>query len=121
MKKIKIEANEKSIKILFIVLIIILSIPSILYIFNEKNIYEFWGYPTISLKFGISPLLNGILFFSIFGLISLLYVIIIKNHKKIFKSKKEIYIFIIIVSMLFTIILPITSTDIFYYISTRME
>lgn len=118
MKKIKVETNAKSIKGLLVILIIILAIPSIIYIVSEKNIYGFWGYPTISLKFNISPLLNGILFFSNFGLISLLYVIIIKNYNNIFKNQKEIFIFIIVISALFTIILPITSTDVFYYIST---
>lgn len=118
MKKIKIETNAKSIKILLITLIILLAIPSIIYILTGNSISEFECNYNYLFQFNINHILDAIIFLTIFSLICLIYVIILKNYKKIFKSKKDIYKFIIIVSALFALILPMTSTDVFYYIST---
>lgn len=118
MKKIEIKTNEKSIKILLIIAIIILAIPSIIYIITGHSILEFYCNYNYFLLLNINPILDGIIFFGIFSLICILYIIIIKNYKKIFKNSKEIIKYIIIISALFTLILPMTSTDIFYYIST---
>lgn len=118
MKKIKVEANAKSIKSLLIILIIILALPSIIYILTKNSILEFECNYNYLFQFNINHILDAIIFLTIFSLICLIYIIILKNYKKIFKSKKEIYIFVIIISLLFAVILPMTSTDVFYYIST---
>lgn len=118
MKKIEIKTNEKSIKILLIIAIIILAIPSIIYIITGHSISEFYCNYNYFLLLNINPILDGIIFFTIFSLICILYIIIIKNYKKILKNSKEIIKYIIIISALFALILPMTSTDVFYYIST---
>lgn len=118
MKKIKVEANAKSIKGLLIISIIILALPSIIYILTKNSILEFECNYNYLFQFNINHVLDAIIFLTIFSLICLIYILILKNHKKIFKSKREIYMFVIIISLLFAVILPMTSTDVFYYIST---
>lgn len=118
MKKIKVEANAKSIKGLLIISIIILALPSIIYILTKNSILEFECNYNYLFQFNINHVLDAIIFLTIFSLICLIYILILKNHKEIFKSKREIYMFVIIISLLFAVILPMTSTDVFYYIST---
>ena len=118
MKKIKVEANAKSIKGLLIISIIILALPSIIYILTQNSILEFECNYNYLFQFNINHVLDAIIFLTIFSLICLIYILILKNHKEIFKSKREIYMFVIIISLLFAVILPMTSTDVFYYIST---
>lgn len=118
MRNLKIETSTKSIKMMFIVFIILLAIPSIVYIITGNSISNFECNYNFLFQFNINRILDAFMFLTIFGLISLMYVIILKNYKKIFESKKDIYKFILIISALFAIILPMTSTDVFYYIST---
>lgn len=61
-------------------------------------------------------ILEGVIVVGILLTISIIYLLIIKNEKKIFKNTKEIFIFIIIVSFIFMLILPFFSSDIYYYI-----
>lgn len=117
-KYMKIEYSSKSIKNLMIILIIIFATPSIIYIITNNNISNLNSDYNFVYTLTKSPIFNGIMFLCIFGLICLLYIIILKNYKKIFNNNKEIIKFIIIISALFTLILPMISTDVFYYIST---
>lgn len=105
------------IKIIFIILCIMLAIPSIIYIIKNLDIYNF----NADFNFGMD-LFNGnnkkssaIIFTIIFITLSLVYIYIIKKNKKLFKNIKQILIFTIIVSIVFLVILPFTSSDIFYY------
>ena len=47
----------------------------------------------------------------------ILYILIIKHSNKIFKSKKQLIIAICIISVLFALIIPYTSTDVYSYIA----
>ena len=47
---------------------------------------------------------------------SVIYLLIIKKEKHIFKNKKEVIVFITIIAAIFMIILPYLSSDIYYYI-----
>ena len=114
----KIKTNAKSIKILFIIFITLLALPSIIYMLTGNSISKVKANFNFLFQIYIDNILDATIFFTIFSLISLMYVFILKNYKKIFKEKKDIYKFIIIIAALFTIILPMTSTDVFYYIST---
>lgn len=120
MEKIKKVAN---IKILFIGLCICLAIPSCLYIVKGNSILNL----TSSFSFFINPsnkiltpqkIIETVLFMGLWIGIGTCYIYFVRKSDKIFKTWKSAIMVIAIVTVIFTIILPITSTDIFYYIGT---
>ena len=115
----KLEINSKQIKILFIVSTICLAIPSVLYIVMGRSISDLVSDFNYSLQLNTSHnLINALVFFIIFLFLFIGYFYIVKNYKKTFEKRKDIIKYIIIVAVLFTVILPMTTTDIFYYIAT---
>lgn len=119
--------NEKSIKkkaklpvILFVLTTIAFITPSIIYLVQNKTVYRFfyvWTYlfrlPTTSNE----KIMNAIIFFALITILFLAYLVIVKKHKQIFKSKKQIFLLIAIISVLFAIVIPYTSTDVYSYIA----
>ena len=119
MKKNK-RINDIAYIIIFLVCSILFALPSIIYIIKNKTIYRFIWHRTFLLRQPIlekEPLLNAILFFAIFSLLFLFYFLIVKNNKKIFKNKKTIFIFIVVIAILFMVIIPYTSSDVYSYIA----
>lgn len=120
MEKVK---SKHDLKLIFILLCVAFAIPSIVYLITGKSISNlvssftfFYTNPTI--EFTPIKAISSILFLTIFFGISFVYYKIVKEHKKIFIDNKQIAKFIIIVSIIFLIMLPLTSTDVFYYIGT---
>lgn len=106
---------------LMILIGIILCIPSIIYLFNNKTVDGFDSYYTYTLVKTDNIFIRIISAIIIVGLLlvfSVCYLYIIKKHKTIFKNKKQIMIFIAIISLIFMMILPYLSSDIFYYIGS---
>lgn len=104
---------------LMIVVSVILCIPSILYLITNKTVDGFDGFYTYSLiKSSNSRIaaLNGIVVIELLLVFSILYMIILKKEKEIFKNTKQIMIFIVIISFIFMLIIPYLSSDIYYYI-----
>lgn len=104
---------------LMIVVSIILCIPSILYLVNNKTVDGFDAYYTYTLAKSNNVtigMLNGIIVIGLLLVFSIIYLLIIKNEKQIFKNNKQIIIFIFIISVIFMMILPFLSSDIYYYI-----
>lgn len=104
---------------LMIIISIVLCVPSVIYLVNNKTVEGFDAYWTYTLTKSNNMqigLISGIIVISLLIIFSILYLILIKKEKKIFKNKKELIIFILIISSIFTIILPYTSSDIYYYI-----
>ncbi len=112
-EKIKQIINTKT---LFIALSILFAIPSIIYLIQNKSIVNFESSYQFLLTNSISRIDHTIVFFILFIGITILYFGIIKKHKELFKNIKNIIIFVAIITVLFAIILPFTSSDIFYYI-----
>lgn len=111
---------KNKLKTIFLLLCIIAVIPSILYIIKGNQIYNlvsdynvFYG-----MQIPMGKVLGSILFPTVFGGMFIIYFMIIKYHKDIFKSTKQMITFVAIISIIFIMILPLTSTDIFYYIGT---
>ena len=120
MEKIKKALN---IKILFIGLCICFAIPSCLYIIKGNSIINL----TSSFSFFINPsnkiltpqkIIETVLFMGLWIGIGTCYIYFVRKSDKIFKTWKNAIMVIAIIAILFTIILPMTSTDIFYYIGT---
>jgi len=118
LEKIK-ESKNRIIIFLMILTTFAFSLPSIIYFMQNKTVYKFYWVWTYFLKRPVTAedrLSNTILFFVIFSVLFLLYFKIVKKHKEIFKSKKQIAILIITISLLFLCIIPYTSTDVYSYI-----
>ena len=106
--------------ILLAVFTFLFTVPSITYLVQNKTIYKFYWVWTFLFKrpeTQTEKFLNAGLFFLLFTSIFIIYFLIVKNNKKIFKNKKQIFILITIISLLFLIIIPYTSTDVYSYIA----
>ena len=105
--------KNRIIKISFIILSILLIIPSIIYLIQNKTIMGFDIYFNFFLNNNISKVLSTSVFLILLIALTILYFII--NKLKCFKDIKSILIFITIIGAIFTIMLPWTSSDVFYY------
>ena len=127
MSKVKKEIEEKSInlkktkeanilKILFILSSIIFAIPSIIYLIENKTIYKFEPYFKYLLNNNINTLYQTFIYIIILAILTVIYYLIIKTREEIFKTKKEMYIFILIISLIFVLVVPFVCSDVFYYL-----
>lgn len=106
---------DKIIKPIFIILLIISTIPSITYLIQNKTILNFDKYFTILFN-DTDKVEQALIYIIILAIITTLYVIILKNRDKIFKNIKQVYIFIAISATICIFIIPFISSDIFYYL-----
>lgn len=120
MEKEDIQKKAKLPVIIFIIATIALVTPSILYLLQNKSVYRFyyvWTYlfrlPTTSTE----KMVNAIVFFALITILFLVYILIAKKRNQIFKNNKQIFILIALVSILFAIVIPYTSTDVYSYIA----
>lgn len=110
-------------KIIFILLSVAFISPSVVYLLQGRKIIDLVSSFTFFFThstWGITPgkVIGTIFFVGIFVALAFVYYKIIKNYKREFTSGKKVAIFVTIVSLLFFIMLPLTSTDVFYYIGT---
>lgn len=111
--KNRIENN--AIKILFIIVCIIFAMQSIKYYINNKTIFKFEQWFKFLLN-DTNRISQTYIYVLIVCALILLYFLIVKNREKIFKSNKQMFIFIAIVTVIFIAVIPFTSSDIFYYL-----
>lgn len=109
--------RKRTIQILLILLSIMFTIPSIIYLIQNKTVYEYDTYFKFLLNLINSKKIQTLIFIILYVLISLIYLALVKKSKQ-FKNIKEILILVGIVSIIFAIVLPFTSSDIFYYMGT---
>ena len=103
---------------LMVLISIILCLPSIIYLINNKTVDGFdsyYSYTLIKSKNEFQGTIAGIIIIGLLLIFSMLYFYVIKKNKEIFTNKKQIFIFVVIVSFIFMMILPYLSSDIFYY------
>lgn len=113
MKKIK-----KSL-LLYILISLLVVMPSIMYLLKNGTIYKFTQYYTYTmekLNNNYQYILNMVVFVLLFLTLAILYFYILKNINKIFKTTKGLIIFILIIGILFSLIIPQTSMDVYSYI-----
>ena len=111
--------KENIIKIAYVIISFIFTIPSIMYLIENKSIYRFSYIFKYMLQKETTPLSNCIdfvMYVLFFSILFYLYYFIIKNINKFFKSNKSMYIYIVVIAALFLIIIPITSYDVYSYI-----
>ena len=117
-KNNKIETN-KLIIVAYLFTSILLAVPSVIYLIKNKTIYHFtqvFNYTFVKPQVISDRYINAILYISLFFILFFLYFAILKNVNKIFKTRKCMLIFIAIVGIIFSIIIPTTSLDVYSYI-----
>lgn len=106
---------SKFLKTVFIILCISMAVPSIKYYIENGTIFKFDTY--YRFLFDDTEIkIQTIYYFCILLLMSITYGVIIKKRKILFKSFKNIMIFTTIVSIIFIVVIPFFSSDIFYYL-----
>lgn len=117
---LKKKVDEKIYIILFVFVSIILAVPSIIYLIKNKTIYKFYQVWTFFFSIpstATEKVVNALVLFVIISVLFLLYFLIMKKNKNIFKNAKTIIISIFLVSIIFALIIPFTSTDVYSYIA----
>lgn len=111
-------------KTLYIIFAIILIIPTIVYFIKNGTILKFNAWFTYLLKKPTSVFeqLFNMLMFSIIiiGSTFSMWKLLKKSNEE-FKNTKVLFGFIAIISILFAIAIPFTTSDIFYYMGTRAD
>jgi len=113
-------SSTNLIEIVYVIASILLAIPSVLYLIKNKTIYYFSAVFTYTLERNTNMtgrFINTIIYLSLFFILFFCYFYLLKNHKKVFKNKKNLFVFIFIIGLLFTIIVPTTSLDVYSYIA----
>lgn len=110
MEKLK----NKQTKIIFIVVSILLSMPSIIYMIQNRTLLGFNKYYNFFINDKISKTISTYIYLGLLGLMIISYYKLIQNKKE-FKNIKEFLKYVIIISCIFLFMIPWTSSDIFYY------
>jgi len=108
-------------KILFFIVTLAMATPSLLYLIRNKTIINFKEWFTFFLRIPnskLEPIIGAICFGILLLALFYYYFGIVKNTNTEFKNFKSIIIYVIIISFIFGIMLPFTTSDIFYYIGT---
>lgn len=115
MKKIEL----KKLIIFFAITGVILSIPSIIYLFVNGNIdtYNGQNYYFIN-ENGLAHTITGALIFALVLVFSFIFYILILKKSNEFKNIKTVFLAVLLIGLMFVICLPNTTTDIFYYMGT---
>ncbi len=103
------------IKILFLIVSILFVMPSIIYLFKHGTLYGFDKWFCFLLN-DSNRYFQTAIYLIILTIMTILYCLIVKRQKEIFKNIKQLLIFISIVSCIFLISIPFTSSDVFYYL-----
>lgn len=110
---------DKITTIIYLFTSLILAFPSILYLVKHKTIYYFsniFTYTFTKAQSVYDNYMNAIIYLGLFFLLFFLYFIILKKINKIFKTKKSLFCFIAVIGIVFSIIIPTTSLDVYSYI-----
>lgn len=101
------------IKIIFIILALLFIMPSVIYLAQSGTVMGFNTYYNFFLNDGSQKILSTIIYLAIFTSMTIIYIGFIKNSQ--FKNIKRLLIYIGIIGAMFMVMLPWTSSDIFYY------
>ncbi|MCI8384319.1 MAG: hypothetical protein HFJ33_05615 [Clostridia bacterium] len=100
----------------FILVSILFAMPSILYLIQKGTTYQFGPYFHFLYEAPVSRATQTILYIILLLSLSMAYFAIVKRRKNVFKSTKNMFLFIGIVAFIFIAVLPFTCSDVFYYL-----
>lgn len=109
--------NYKFFKIIIVLLSILICIPSVVFYANNRTTLRFNG--DLEFCFLLTKNINRIFQTIVYLILILLFIFfyyqIIKHRKKIFENMKQVYLFILIISLIFVLVIPFWCSDVFYY------
>ena len=97
----------------FIIIACILVAPSIIYLIQNTTVLGFKTYYNFFINENFNKTISSVIYIILFLLFTALYIILLKKEN--FKSFKKAFTYIALVSGIFILMLPWTSSDIFYY------
>ena len=97
--------NVPNCPIFFILASILFAIPSIQYLLENKTILNFNEYFQFCLN-NSNRVVQTIIYLIILTVLTIFYFLIVKNRDKLFKSNKQMYLYIAIISLIFVIVVP---------------
>ena len=99
-----------------IILSIIFAMPSLIYYIQNKTILNFEPYFKFFLTDSINRGSQTLAYIIILSMLTIAYLLILKNRKKLFHNAKKMFIFIVIIAIIFIAVVPFTCSDVFYYL-----
>ena len=102
-------------KIAFLITSILFVMPSIVYLIKNGTVYKFDKWFCFLLD-DSSRNVQTILYIIILSIMIILYSIILKRQKNIFKNIKDILIYTLIISSVYLCSITFTCSDVFYYL-----
>ena len=103
------------IKILFAISCILFVLPSAIYLFSNGTVYAFDKWFCFLLN-DSNRNMQTCLYLIVLTIMTVLYFLIIKKQKEIFKNIKQVLIYILVISAIFLISISFTCSDVFYYL-----
>ena len=107
--------SKKIILIIFILSAILFAIPSIKYLAEKGTILNFNEYFKFFLN-DTDRVEQTIIYLVLLTVLTIFYFLIIKNREKLFENNKQMYMYIAIISLIFVMVVPFLSSDVFYYL-----
>ena len=107
---------KESLIYLFLISCVLFAIPSVIYMLQNKTVYQFEPYFKFLLNNITDRIDQTIIYIIILGLMTFFYWKIIKNRKNIFPTTKKMFIWITIIAIVFIAVLPFMCSDVFYYL-----
>ena len=107
--------SKRLLLIVFVLTAILFAIPSIQYLLENRTILNFNEYFKFCLE-DTNRVEQTIIYLIILTLLTICYFLIVKNREKLFKNNKQMYMYIAIISLIFVIVVPFLSSDVFYYL-----
>lgn len=101
----------------YAIISILFAMPSIVYLYNNKTIKGFNNYFHFLLN-NSDTFKQTLVYIILLSIIVILYINLIKNRNKLFKNIKQVILYIGIIACIFMMVVPFSSSDIFYYIGT---
>ena len=114
-KVIKFINSKKIILIIFMLVSILFVTPSVKYVLENKTVLNFNEYFRFTLD-DTNRIEQSIIYLVILTILTIFYYFIVKNRDKLFKNNKQMYIYIAMISLIFVIVVPFLSSDVFYYL-----
>ena len=103
------------IKVLYALSCILFLLPSVIYLIKNGTIFGFDKWFCYLLN-NSNRIMQTFLYLIILAIMTILYCLIIKRQKEIFKNIKQVLIYTLIISAIFLMSISFTCSDVFYYL-----
>lgn len=115
-ERLQISSSSQILTILFIFISLLFALPSVVHFLKIKSILKFDTYFKFLYTDSINIGTQTLLYIFLLLILSILYFVIIKKREELFPSVKKMFLWILVVSVIFILVLPFLSSDVFYYL-----